>query len=113
MTGRTFFVFYISHCLIRFLSWLMIGNQNMYACFSLFFLVTDINGAVLHAIDMLTTERNNTLPDNIPSMIILLTDGDPTAGMSDLQNQCKLINFFLVLKNDTLYFCSDLKLHLI
>ncbi|XP_060766436.1 inter-alpha-trypsin inhibitor heavy chain H3 isoform X2 [Neoarius graeffei] len=42
---------------------------------------TDINGATLHAVDMLTTgKRNNSLPENSPSMIILLTDGDPTAG---------------------------------
>ncbi|KAF7693409.1 inter-alpha-trypsin inhibitor heavy chain H3-like isoform X1 [Silurus meridionalis] len=43
--------------------------------------MTDINGAVLNAVDMLNTaKRNNSLPDNSPSMIILLTDGDPTAG---------------------------------
>ncbi|KAM9443645.1 inter-alpha-trypsin inhibitor heavy chain H3 isoform 1-T1 [Clarias gariepinus] len=46
--------------------------------------MTDINGAVLHAVDMLTSaKRNNALPDNSPSMIILLTDGDPTAGETD------------------------------
>ncbi|XP_058229130.1 inter-alpha-trypsin inhibitor heavy chain H3-like [Hemibagrus wyckioides] len=43
--------------------------------------LTDINGAVLQAVDMLNTaKRNNSLPDNSPSMIILLTDGDPTTG---------------------------------
>ncbi|KAF4093629.1 hypothetical protein AMELA_G00004010 [Ameiurus melas] len=43
--------------------------------------MTDINGAVLHAVDMLSTaKRNSSVPDNSPSMIILLTDGDPTAG---------------------------------
>ncbi|TSV54872.1 Inter-alpha-trypsin inhibitor heavy chain H3 [Bagarius yarrelli] len=43
--------------------------------------MTNINGAVLHAVNMLTTsKKNNSLPDNSPSMIILLTDGDPTTG---------------------------------
>ncbi|KAK3512824.1 hypothetical protein QTP70_026052 [Hemibagrus guttatus] len=43
--------------------------------------MTDINRAVLQAVDMLSTaKRNNSLPDNSPSMIILLTDGEPTIG---------------------------------
>ncbi|XP_072522553.1 inter-alpha-trypsin inhibitor heavy chain H3 isoform X2 [Salminus brasiliensis] len=43
--------------------------------------MTDINGAVLHAVDMLTAaKKNSSLPDNSASMIILLTDGDPTSG---------------------------------
>ncbi|XP_027032099.1 inter-alpha-trypsin inhibitor heavy chain H3-like [Tachysurus fulvidraco] len=46
--------------------------------------MTDINGALLQASNMLTeTKRNNFLPDNIPSMIILLTDGEPTIGETD------------------------------
>ncbi|XP_065097819.1 inter-alpha-trypsin inhibitor heavy chain H3 [Paramisgurnus dabryanus] len=43
---------------------------------------TDINKAVLHAVDMLTAEQSESLPDT--SMIILLTDGRPSAGEQDL-----------------------------
>ncbi|KAI7795402.1 putative inter-alpha-trypsin inhibitor heavy chain H3-like, partial [Triplophysa rosa] len=43
---------------------------------------TDINKAILHAVDMLMAEQNDSLPDM--SMIILLTDGRPSAGQQDL-----------------------------
>uniref|UniRef100_A0AAR2JLM1 Inter-alpha-trypsin inhibitor heavy chain H3 n=1 Tax=Pygocentrus nattereri TaxID=42514 RepID=A0AAR2JLM1_PYGNA len=47
--------------------------------------MTDINGAVLHAVDMLTAaKKNSSLPDHSASMIILLTDGDPTSGEQHL-----------------------------
>ncbi|KAI4876006.1 hypothetical protein NFI96_024421, partial [Prochilodus magdalenae] len=47
--------------------------------------MTDINGAVLHAIEMLTASKeNSSLPDNSASMIILLTDGEPTSGEQHL-----------------------------
>ncbi|KAK1799552.1 hypothetical protein P4O66_000433 [Electrophorus voltai] len=47
--------------------------------------MTDINGAVMHAVDMLTTAKeNNSLPASSASMIILLTDGEPTAGEDHL-----------------------------
>ncbi|XP_062842335.1 inter-alpha-trypsin inhibitor heavy chain H3 [Trichomycterus rosablanca] len=43
--------------------------------------MTDINEAVLHAVHMLATaKKNDSLPDNSASMIILLTDGEPTTG---------------------------------
>uniref|UniRef100_A0A8B9K9L0 Inter-alpha-trypsin inhibitor heavy chain H3 n=1 Tax=Astyanax mexicanus TaxID=7994 RepID=A0A8B9K9L0_ASTMX len=43
--------------------------------------MTDINEGVLQAVDMLTTaKKNSSLPDNSASMIILLTDGEPTSG---------------------------------
>ncbi|MFT7801534.1 inter-alpha-trypsin inhibitor heavy chain H3 [Arapaima gigas] len=45
---------------------------------------TDINQAVLKATDLLLQDTSNKeLPDNSVSMIILLTDGDPTSGMTD------------------------------
>ncbi|KAB5536863.1 hypothetical protein PHYPO_G00112210 [Pangasianodon hypophthalmus] len=44
---------------------------------------TNINDPVLHAVGMLNTaKKNNTVPDNSASMIILLTDGDPNVGES-------------------------------
>ncbi|XP_076845336.1 inter-alpha-trypsin inhibitor heavy chain H3 isoform X2 [Brachyhypopomus gauderio] len=43
--------------------------------------MTDINRAVTRAVDMLTTAKENmSLPNNSASMVILLTDGEPTAG---------------------------------
>uniref|UniRef100_A0A8C9TBE5 Inter-alpha-trypsin inhibitor heavy chain H3 n=1 Tax=Scleropages formosus TaxID=113540 RepID=A0A8C9TBE5_SCLFO len=45
---------------------------------------TDINQAVLKATELLYQDKKNkTLPDNSVSMIILLTDGDPTSGITD------------------------------
>uniref|UniRef100_H2S045 Inter-alpha-trypsin inhibitor heavy chain H3 n=1 Tax=Takifugu rubripes TaxID=31033 RepID=H2S045_TAKRU len=42
---------------------------------------TDINAAVLKAVDMLVTDRKaKRLPEKSMDMIILLTDGDPTSG---------------------------------
>ncbi|XP_072574576.1 inter-alpha-trypsin inhibitor heavy chain H3 [Paramormyrops kingsleyae] len=44
---------------------------------------TDINQAVLKAVDLLYKDAaENKLPDNSVSMIILLTDGDPTSGVT-------------------------------
>ncbi|XP_036415924.1 inter-alpha-trypsin inhibitor heavy chain H3-like isoform X2 [Colossoma macropomum] len=46
---------------------------------------TNINDAVLRAVDILTAaEKNKTVPGNSASMIILLTDGDPTFGEQNL-----------------------------
>ncbi|KAL7837186.1 hypothetical protein SRHO_G00268970 [Serrasalmus rhombeus] len=46
---------------------------------------TNINDAVLRAVDILTAaKKNNTVPENSASMIILLTDGDPTYGEKNL-----------------------------
>ncbi|XP_060766188.1 inter-alpha-trypsin inhibitor heavy chain H3a [Neoarius graeffei] len=42
---------------------------------------TNINDAVLHAVGILDLDKKNTtVPENSASMIILLTDGDPTSG---------------------------------
>ncbi|KAL7843614.1 hypothetical protein AOLI_G00251260 [Acnodon oligacanthus] len=46
---------------------------------------TNINDAVLRAVDILNAaEKNKTVPVNSASMIILLTDGDPTYGERNL-----------------------------
>ncbi|XP_049327922.1 inter-alpha-trypsin inhibitor heavy chain H3 isoform X1 [Astyanax mexicanus] len=46
---------------------------------------TNINEAVLAAVNILTAaEKNNTVPDRSASMIILLTDGDPSFGVRHL-----------------------------
>uniref|UniRef100_A0A3B4DXK1 Inter-alpha-trypsin inhibitor heavy chain H3 n=1 Tax=Pygocentrus nattereri TaxID=42514 RepID=A0A3B4DXK1_PYGNA len=45
---------------------------------------------VLHAVDMLTAaKKNSSLPDHSASMIILLTDGDPTSGKSEIQENVR------------------------
>ncbi|XP_051532399.1 inter-alpha-trypsin inhibitor heavy chain H3 [Myxocyprinus asiaticus] len=44
--------------------------------------MTDINNAILHAVEMLTAEKSDSLPDM--SMIILLTDGRPSSGEQQL-----------------------------
>lgn len=71
-------------------------DDKMHPCFSqksheiqlcsvkktiVFLQATDINDAVLKAVDMLVTDRNaKKLPEKSIDMIILLTDGDPTSG---------------------------------
>ncbi|XP_068576730.1 inter-alpha-trypsin inhibitor heavy chain H3a isoform X3 [Cebidichthys violaceus] len=48
--------------------------------------VTDINGAVLRAVDMLVKDRQEKkLPERSVDMIILLTDGMPNSGVSNLE----------------------------
>ncbi|XP_072522551.1 inter-alpha-trypsin inhibitor heavy chain H3-like [Salminus brasiliensis] len=45
---------------------------------------TNINQAVLSGVDILTAaKKNNIVPDKSASMVILLTDGDPTSGVTD------------------------------
>lgn len=56
-----------------------------YISFFIICLGTNINDAVLLAVDMLhVAEKTNIVPENSASMIILLTDGDPNVGMSVL-----------------------------
>ncbi|XP_067243589.1 inter-alpha-trypsin inhibitor heavy chain H3 [Chanodichthys erythropterus] len=43
--------------------------------------MTDINKAILYAVDMLTSEKSDYFPDM--SMIILLTDGQPSSGQQN------------------------------
>ncbi|XP_027132828.1 inter-alpha-trypsin inhibitor heavy chain H3-like, partial [Larimichthys crocea] len=51
----------------------------------LFLLATDINGAVLRAVDMLVNDRQEKkLPERSIDMVILLTDGMPNSGVSSL-----------------------------
>ena len=57
--------------------------------------VTDINDAVLRAVDMLVKDKqNNLLPDRSVSMIILLTDGMPNRG--ELRSPRKLYKINLI-----------------
>ncbi|KAM9813385.1 inter-alpha-trypsin inhibitor heavy chain H3-like [Neosynchiropus ocellatus] len=45
---------------------------------------TDINGAVLSGVDMITSDKkNNMLPERSMDMVILLTDGMPNYGVSE------------------------------
>ncbi|XP_031423009.1 inter-alpha-trypsin inhibitor heavy chain H3-like [Clupea harengus] len=47
---------------------------------------TNINDAVLKAVEMLMTDKQqNLLPENSVSMVILLTDGQPTSGETDTE----------------------------
>lgn len=52
-----------------------------------------MNDAVLRGVDLLNVAKEqNTLPENSTSIILLLTDGDPTKGMSVL-----VMIFFVIL----------------